>query len=268
MKTPPSPHFTPIDLRQSFNVHRADLPDILRTPKPFSDTYGEQVMHGMPFALGEESSSEANVLLLDSDEISIAVDGLHAGYLLFLHVAENRSTNYQTGFADHEIDGNELGQTVSTYTIEYADGSRHETPILRRFAIQQSRVQWGAAAFAAIPALEPTVMPTASEDLQVNGATSLAYGRAETRHSSGRDRSGEHLWLYALPNPNPDVPISRIVCTPGEERSAIYAVTAAPQWPTIRCDPAPGASCAWICPKALRSMPSANWRTWPSIWAR
>ena len=228
MKTPPSSHFTPIDLGHTFNACRADLPDVLRTPEPFADAYGDQIMHGMPFALGEESSSEVDVLLLDSDEISIPVDGLRAGYLLFLHVAENRSTNYQTGFADHEIDGNELGQTVSTYTIEYADGSRHETPILRRFAIQQARVQWGAAAFAAIPALEPTVTPTAGEDLQVNGTTSLAYGRAEMRHSSGRDRSGEHLWLYALPDPNPDVPISRIVCVPGEERSAIYAVTAAP----------------------------------------
>ncbi len=144
-------------------------------------------------------------------------------------MVENRSTNYQAGFADHEMDGNELGQTVSTYTIEYADGSRCETPILRRFAIQQAGVQWGAAAFVAIPALEPTVTPTAGEDLQANGTTSLAYGRAETRHSAGRDRSGEHLWLYALPNPNPDAPISRIVCVPGEERSAIYAVTVAPQ---------------------------------------
>ncbi len=228
MKTPPSSHFTPIDLDQTFNVHRSGLPEGLRTPKPFADAYGEQTMHGMPFALGTDFPSDNNVLFLDAEEISIPVDSLTAGYLLFLHVVEDRKTNYQTGFADHELDGNELGQTVSTYIIEYDDGSRHETPVLRRFAIQQARTQWGASAFAAIPALEPQVTPSAGDDRRVNGTTQLAYGKGETRHTAGRDLSSEHLWLYALPNPFPNKPIKRIVCVPGEERSAIYAITAAP----------------------------------------
>src|SRR5262249_40222717 len=34
------------------------------------------------------------------------------------------------------------------------------------------------------------------------------------------------LWLYALPNPNPDSPITRIVLTPGQEPAAIYAISA------------------------------------------
>ncbi len=228
MKIPPSSHFTPIDLGDTFNACRADLPDTMRTPKPFAEVFGDQTLQGIPFAMANDSQATDNVLLLAADAIAIPVDDVRSGYLLFLHVVEDRKTSYQTGFADSDYDGNELGQTVSTYTIEYDDGSSHTTPIVRRFAIQQARTQWGAAAFAAIPALEPLVTASAGDDRKVNGATSLYYGKGETRHTAGRDLAGEHLWLYALPNPFPEKTITRIVCAPGEERSAIYAVTAAP----------------------------------------
>ena len=46
---------------------------------------------------------------------------------------------------------------MTKYRLVYADGSTDETAIHRRFAIQQARTNWGASAFAAIPA-EPDVV--------------------------------------------------------------------------------------------------------------
>ncbi len=92
----------------------------------------------------------------------------------------------------------ELGQAVSDYMLEYADGTTATIPILRRFAIQQSRIAWGASPFAALPASDSAVFATASELQQLGRVPSYTYGRGETRHRSGRDSSPEQLWLYPL----------------------------------------------------------------------
>ena len=77
-------------------------------------------------------------------------------------------------------------------------------PVRRRFAIQQARVYWGASAFAAAPHTQDTSYRAARQRI-LNWETSLTdtYGRGETRHGSGRDAASEHIWLYALPNPEP-----------------------------------------------------------------
>jgi hypothetical protein len=93
------------------------------------------------------------------------------------------------------VDGNELGDLVSEYGIDYEDGTFHSAPILRRFAIQQSRIGWGASAFAAMPALEPMAFPSVSEAVDLERQPRNSYGRGETRTVSGRERSSERLWL-------------------------------------------------------------------------
>ena len=51
--------------------------------------------------------------------------------------------------------GNILGHHVSDYALVFADGSEAVTPVLRRFAIQQRHIDWGASAFEAVPATAP-----------------------------------------------------------------------------------------------------------------
>lgn len=220
---PASPHFSPIQLASVFNRDRSALPAGLRTPGDVADLTGPQVYRGIPFALG--GASGPNVLLLEGTACLVELDNLHAGYLLFLHAVEDRATNYRDNFADTDVDGNELGDHVADYVLEYSDGSIHETPILRRFAIQQSRIRWGASPFLAVPAVSDVVIPTTTEDALLN-RVSRPYGRGETRVAAGRDRVAEKLWLYALPNPHPEKAIRRLLLKPVAERAAIYAISA------------------------------------------
>jgi hypothetical protein len=68
-------------------------------------------------------------------------------------------------------------------------------------------------------------MPANTEAFKLGRLPGQAYGRGETRVTSGRDRVAEKLWLYALANPHPEKLIRRISCTPREERSLIYAIS-------------------------------------------
>jgi hypothetical protein len=223
MNIPPSPYFKPLSLTDVFNVDSRTLSGSLQAPANAALVHGKQSYHGIPFALG--AANESNAILLDKGPVTIDVDNLQATYVLFLHVVEDRITNYLDDFADDAMDGNELGQLVADYTLEYADGSVATTPILRRFAIQQSHIRWGASPFAAVPILKPRAFGTATEDAVRGDHPAKVYGRGETRHDSGRGQMPDELWLYALPNPYPERPIRRIVLTPQGERALVYAIT-------------------------------------------
>ncbi len=223
MTIPASPHFATVSLAHAFTVDQQTLTGGLKGPSGLDALTGLRTFSGIPFALG--APGEPNVVLLDQATVAIDLADRRATYILFLHVVEDRITNYQTGLADYAIDGNELGNLVADYTLEFADGSEATAPILRRFAIQQSRIGWGASAFAAVPALPPTVSLSTTDDQIAHGTSAIGYGRGETRVASGRERGGDKLWIYALPNPHPDKPIRRIVCTPQQERALLYAVT-------------------------------------------
>lgn len=223
MNIPATQTVHPISLVNLFTTNRSDLADGLRPLADASLAVGEQTFRGMPFACG--ASDRPNVLLLNDKPIEIVLDGLRATYLLFVHVVEDRTTNYLDYFADEEIDGNELGQHVSDYQLTYVDDTTVTVPIHRRFAIQQSRIRWGASPFMAVPILEPTVTVSASEAQQLGRTLEESYGWGETRHGSGRDASSEHLWLYALSNPHPEKPLRCLTCIPRTERSLIYAIS-------------------------------------------
>ncbi len=224
MQIPASAHFTPIDLATHYNIERSSLAQPLRTPPDIAPLHGDTSFLGIPFRLGP--ANQANVILLQQNPVTIHVDNLAATYLIFAHVVVDRVTNYQEGFADYSIDGNELGDHVADYTVEYVDGEQVVVPILRRFAIQQSRIQWGASAFAAMPHAKPGVFRNATEEIGLRRDSQVPYGRSETRTSSGRERASEVLWLYAMPNPNPEKAISRIILSPGQEQAAVYAISA------------------------------------------
>ena len=220
---PVSPHFTTVDLSKFFNAQRAELPEPLRVPSLVEDTTGSTAFNGIPFLLGE--SEGPAVILLDAEPVTVGLEGGLATYIVFLHAVADRVTNYLDDFADFAQDGNELGGHVSSYVIEYEDGSRHETAVRRRFAIQQSRVVWGGSPFETVPAMKATVFNSATEETQLGRVPSTDYGRGETRTSSGRDQMAEKMWLYALENPHPDKPIRRLLLEPRNEGSAIYAIS-------------------------------------------
>ncbi|MFN8592546.1 MAG: CehA/McbA family metallohydrolase [Thermomicrobiales bacterium] len=237
MRIPPSPHFTPVPLTAAFNADRATLGDGFRPHDgPIPDwsvrrAFGEQTFHGIPFLLGERVT--ANVVLLEpgAPPVHIPVAGVTATWIVFLHAVEDRLADDPPGFAPlgsvlagGRNDGNELGRSVSAYTLVYEDGSEHATPILRRFAIQQRHISWGASPFAAVPAQGPAAYTTSSEDFTLDRVAADSRGRTETRHDSLRYVDSENLWLYALPNPRPDQPIRELRLAADRERSLVYGI--------------------------------------------
>ena len=223
MSAPTSPHFSALSLATAFNVRRDDLPDALRAPRG-DDFFGARVIGGIPFAFG--AAGEKDVVYLNTAPVEIGLGAARATYVLFVHAVADVATSYLQGFADAELDGNTLGAAVSDYTLRYEGGATAATPILRRFAIQQSRIGWGASAFAALPAREEQVVRSSSEQLAADGAVRQPFGLGECRVLGARDsRDNDLLWIYALPNPHPEQPIESVVLTPRDERSAVYAIT-------------------------------------------
>ena len=233
MRIPPSPHIHTLNLIHAFNARQAELPGAFAAAN--LGLHGEQVIRGMPFACGAHDAP--NVILLDDNEVAVNCGGALAAYILFLHAVENHDADLPPDLAEigHAVNagggaaGNRLGDRVSDYRLEYADGQTVTAPVLRRFAIQQTRIGWGASPFAAVPASEPFISPSNTELFLSGDHPVVPYGRAETRHMSGRDVAlglgRPQLWIYAMPNPNPQKPIARLLCKPVAERSVIYAIS-------------------------------------------
>ena len=230
MEIPASDQFSALPLASAFNRDRSALDESLRLQLP--DEFGRQICRGIPFEFG--AADQANVILLDADEVRIPVDKLQATYLVFAHIAEDKPQERAPDLTDVELaaqfpsalTGNELGGLVAEYQLEYVDGGVESIPIRRRFAIQQARIGWGASPFAAAPHQKDTIVSTVSESLSLGRMPAAGYGRGETRHSSGRDAYSEHIWLYALPNPFPERAIAAIRCLPKDERALIYGISA------------------------------------------
>ena len=227
---PASKLFTPLNLDEYFNCERATLDAELQLQE--DDAYGSQTFRGIPFELG--ARGRANAILLDGNAVEIAVDGIRASYIIFAHIVEERRLKLPPdfqGFAgvQHNEDatpGNDLGDLVAEYELEYADGRAQTTPIRRRFAIQQPRIEWGASAFAAVPHQADSVSPNLSEALQLGRMPAAGFGQGETRHDNARDSYAEHIWLYALPNPQPDQAINKVRLAGRDERALIYGISA------------------------------------------
>jgi hypothetical protein len=178
----------------------------------------------MPFLFGQADGT--NVVLLESDEVSIDLAGSRASYLMFVHVVEDATDVHTAGWARDAAHGDQLGDVVAEYELDYSDGSTRSVPIVRRFAIQQARCTWGSAPFACVPAAEVEVVPTADEALAVGREPSQQL--APVRVASVAAAEGSEpglLWIYALKNPEPGIPLRALVLRPREERSAIYALT-------------------------------------------
>lgn len=240
MRVPPSPHFVPVSLAGAFNADRAALDGGLAllngAPAPDwsgGEAFGSGAFRGIPFALGRPGAPNVVLLAPGAPGVRIETAPLRARYLVFLHAVEDRAPEEPAGFAPlgpipgaGDNVGNRLGDRVSTYGLAYADGTVTETPVLRRFAIQQRHITWGASPFAAVPAKGPLVFTSVSEDAVLGRPSPRTWGRGEMRHGSGRAAPGENLWLYALPNPEPEREIVAVVLRPGEERSVVYGISA------------------------------------------
>ncbi len=215
-----SDHFSSVDLGTAYSARRGELPEELAPSERIADLFGAQIFRGISFDLG--SADGNNVVLLDQAPVRVELNDICATYLIFAHVVENREPS-EDKMGGLTSKGNDLGDHVSDYVLEYADGSTGSHAILRRFAIQQESIIWGASAFACVPSLgEQTRQSTRELVALERGAK--GYGHGEVRHSSGREGGGSGLWLYALANPHPDRSLKSVRLEPRTERSAVYGI--------------------------------------------
>ncbi|WP_456749034.1 hypothetical protein [Bradyrhizobium sp. USDA 4470] len=235
MKTPSSPHFTPVDLKAYFNARRANAPEGFAS-RPgdtgwINSLRGLQTHRGMPFLFGSDTGPDVLELRPGAPPAVIALPPTMASYLLFVQVAADRTIASPEGFgeigpATLPIEGNPLGDCIATYGLRYTDGSESDVPVLRRFAVQQNHISWGASPFAALPLRAPIVHASTGEDFILGRAPGASFFQGEARNQSGRmDRQGENLWLYALPNPYPDKELSALSLRAEQEISLVFAVT-------------------------------------------
>lgn len=235
MKTPPSPHFTPVDLKCHFNSGRRKLDGANLGRAGDSDwtvnLQGPQTLRGIQFVFGGEGGPDVLALRPGDASVHVGVSARRATYVIFVHAVVDRPRTAPPGFGpigptlgDLASDGNELGELVSTYSLQYSDGSEVDVPLLRRFGIQQRHISWGASPFGAVPARDQSVHATHGEDLALGRAPSRAFGWAETRARSGRE-DADNLWLYALPNPHPHQEVVGLRLRAENESSLIYAVS-------------------------------------------
>ena len=105
MNIPPSDHFSPLDLAGCANAQRDALPEGFQVPENISSGGPDSCFRGIPFNLGEPG--QPNAILLNKDPVELPLDGRKASYLVFLHIVEDRTTNYADGLADTAVDGNE-----------------------------------------------------------------------------------------------------------------------------------------------------------------
>ena len=228
MPAPPSDLFTALSLKTAYNCERATLDDRLKLRA--DDAYGNCAFRGIPFAFG--AANQANAILLNGNAVGIPA-GVQASYVVFAHIVEDRALELPDDLADFRglqhpagaTPGNDLGDLVAEYQLHYNDGTMAAIPIRRRFAIQQPHIEWGASAFAAVPHQWDTIILSAAEAFDLGRMPTDSYGRGETRHNSGRDAYDEHIWLYALPNPQPEKTISEIRCLGKGERALIYGIS-------------------------------------------
>src|SRR5688500_17228146 len=98
MEIPPSPHFTPLSLADSFNLDRTRLDGGLASlgeaagDWSATEAFGPQAFCGIPFSLGQPD--RPNMILLgrspDSADVRIELPPTRATYLIFLHAVEDR----------------------------------------------------------------------------------------------------------------------------------------------------------------------------------
>ena len=230
MRAPASDLFIPLPLDKSYNCDQATV-DLRLKLRADDCVYGPQAFRGIPFALG--AANQLNAILLDGNEVSVAVDDRKATYVIFAHLVEDKPQELPRDMreahgrlhAEAGVPGNDLGDLVAEYQLVYSDGAQAAIPIRRRFAIQQARIDWGASAFAAVPHLQDEVVRNSAESQALGRKPAKRYGDGETRHGSGRDAAREIIWLYAMPNPHPQIPIRALRLSGKDERALIFGIS-------------------------------------------
>lgn len=219
--------FTPLDLHPYWNASRAPdgwhpaiAPHLATLPA------GDRSFWGIPFCLAPASQGNVSSwLLLEQPGRDVTVNlppGTRATYLVFAHFCDEshdpaglrQPADYDPGLVTRP------GEELAHYVVAYAEGGEVSQPIRRRFEVNETLVRWGQLAFAARPHAQNVPLPW-------QGPYDVAaWGRAQTGVSSEPWGGPLQLWLYALPNPQPEREIALLrLESCGAGRVAVAGIT-------------------------------------------
>jgi hypothetical protein len=179
---------------------------------------GERMLYGIPFRFGTPAAA---VLHLQRGESATMPIARRARWIVFAH-------------AVHEADlyeGGSIGEPVGDYTLRYADGRSHRIGLRQRFEIGPTPrrwngrplpLDWGQTPFLAFNDAEHELMDRACG----------RYDEAGARFVDIRDPQSRvpyvlpyRFYLWAMPNPLPDIELAAIEATATGSSLLIGAIT-------------------------------------------
>jgi hypothetical protein len=157
---------------------------------------GDAVGWGIPFQVERP-------LLVNQEVVSIPVNPVQAGWLVFLHTSDGRQVEYANGqmtYPDPKepiIGEGRLNEHAADYVILYADGSEARAQVLRRHQVGLYAHRWGETCFEAVGAHK-------HQPIRAHHEQSIqSWGVSQTR-ASANDLWDWTNWLWAWQNPHPE----------------------------------------------------------------
>lgn len=187
---------------------------------------GNRILCGIPFELGVDGAAP-NVLLLNEEPVTLDISQpLHDPFLIFLHAADYKENQGgEGGIVRNYMGTPRLGEIVAMYTFRYADGTRHDIPVKRRFNIGEFTHHWGTDSFECIPHTKPRAFRSNTEALIRGIETKRVWGESLYLSSEGGSDSKMKHWIFAAENPYPDKDLCAITFTPKEGTVFVFGVT-------------------------------------------
>ena len=139
---PSSPNLAPLALKGGITLD--ELPGLgiseeMRTALEHAPS-GGCVCWGIPFDIDR-------VVALTDETVSIEVEPVKAGWLVFRHTSDLRALEWnQHGFVSPMRGQGQLGEHAADYVVIYEDGTEERLPIRRRHQIGAFQGQWARTA--------------------------------------------------------------------------------------------------------------------------
>ena len=171
---------------------------------------------GIPFEI------PGRILLLRDKEIEISVSPFSARWLVFLHSSDSAELERdESGFHPAPFRGaGLLSEHAADYVVIYADGAEQRLNVRHRLHIGMFQQIWGENCIEAVAHHKPAPQRAHHEQAARN------WGGSQTRVNVA-DRGRWINWLWAWPNPRPDVRITGFRFEPkGDTAIALGAISA------------------------------------------
>lgn len=205
--------YQPVDLTGFWND------DVTLFEDPEDVRLGERTLHGIPFRFGTPDAAVVH-LRAGGDAVSVPV-GQAASWIVFAHAVLETDL----------FEGGSVGDAVGTYTLSYADGGNHRAELRQRFEIGPTPrrwegralpLDWGQTPFLAVNDAEHELMDRTCGRFDEAGARFVDIEDPQSRVPYVLPY---RFYLWAMPNPRPDIAVSSVELAATGHSILVGAVT-------------------------------------------